>query len=143
MLDVLAREGADPGKVAIGHADVAMDIKLDYCLEIPRRGAYVEFANFGHEFYVDRAHRAFLRGPFATDVQRVRAIKALIEAGFLSNILISTDICHKSLLHRYGGWGYEHILTNIVPMLREYGLSDLHVNALLRDNPQRLLDITR
>ena len=143
VLDVLTREGADLGRVAIDHVDVAMEIKLHYCLEIARRGAFVEFDNFGHEFYVDQAHRDFLPGPFATDVQRVQTIKALIEMGFLANILISTDICHKSLLHRYGGWGYDHILTNIVPMLGEYGLSDAQVSALLRDNPQRFLEITR
>ena len=142
VLDILAREGADLDRVAIDHVDVAMDINLDYCLEISRRGAYVEFDNFGHEFYVDRVHRAFLPGPFATDVQRVQAIKALIEAGHLSKILLATDICHKSLLHRYGGWGYDHILTNIVPMMRDYGLSDAEINALLRENPQRLLDIS-
>jgi len=141
VLDILERSGADLHKVAIGHADVAMDIKLDYCREIARRGAYVQFDNFGHEFYVDKRDRKFIPGPFARDTERVQAVKELLDSGFLSSVLVSTDICHKCLLHRYGGWGYDHILTNIVSMMSEYGITDQQIDVLLRDNPRDFLDI--
>ena len=139
-LDILVSNGAKPKKIAINHVDVAIDINLDYCKEICKRGAYAQFDNFGHEFYVDKSERKFLPGPFATDVQRVDAMKKLIDLGFLSNILVSGDICHKSLLHRYGGWGYDHILTNIVPMMKDKGMTDKQINVLLKENPKNFLD---
>ena len=68
-------------------------------------------------------------------------MKLLIDGGYLSNILISCDVCLKTLLHRYGGWGYDHILTNIVPMMQDEGITEKQVVTLLRENPKRFLDI--
>jgi len=140
VLDIMEENGADLHKVSINHVDVAMDIKLDYCIEIVKRGAYTEFDNFGHEFYVNREDRKFLPGPFATDYQRVVVIKSLIDAGFLSNILISTDICHKCLLHKYGGWGYDHILNNIIPMMEDVGITHEQAMTMMKENAKKFLD---
>jgi phosphotriesterase-related protein len=139
-LKILLENGAAAAKVSVNHVDVAMGINLDYIKGLAKAGACVEFDNFGHEFYIDKRSRKFLPGPFATDVQRIQAIVALIEAGYLSNILISSDICHKSLLHRYGGWGYDHVLTNVIPMLLEYGVTAEQVRTLTEENPRRFLD---
>jgi phosphotriesterase-related protein len=139
-LDILTSNGANPRKVSIGHADVALEINVDYCKKVAARGAFVEFDNFGHEFYVNKADRQFIPGPFATDLQRVQALKELIAAGFLRQVLLAVDICHKSLLHHYGGWGYDHILTNVVPMMLENGITAEQVDILLRQNPRAFLD---
>jgi phosphotriesterase-related protein len=139
-LKILTQNGADVHKVSINHVDVAMDINLDYIKTIAEKGAFVEFDNFGHEFYVDRRSRKFLPGPFATDVQRIKAIVSLIEADFLKSILISSDICHKSLLHRYGGWGYDHVPYNVIPMLHEFGLNNEQIRTITRENPCRFLN---
>jgi len=100
----------------------------------------LEYSNPEHCFYVDRRSRKFLPGPFATDVQRIRAIVSLIEADFLKSILISSDICHKSLLHRYGGWGYDHVPYNVIPMLHEFGLNNEQIRTITRENPCRFLN---
>jgi phosphotriesterase-related protein len=139
-LGILENAGANVGKVCIGHADVSMDIQLDYCEEIARRGAYVGFDNFGHEFYVNKPDRLFSPGTFATDIQRVKALTHLLDAGYLRNILISVDVCHKCLLHKYGGWGYDHILTNIVPMMLEEGITQQQIDVLMKNNPRLFLD---
>ena len=139
-LNILIDNGANPSKIAINHVDTAIEISIDYCKEICNKGAYAQFDCFGHEFYVDKSERQLLRGPFATDIQRVTAIKELIDMGFLNNIMISTDICHKSLLHSYGGWGYDHILTNIVPMMEEKGLNSQQIDTFIKENPKKFLD---
>ena len=74
-----------------------------------------------------------------SDGQRVNAIVALIEEGFLSQILISSDMCRKHRLWHYGGPGYAHILENVVPLMREKGVSEEHIHTLLVENPKRLL----
>ena len=35
--------------------------------------------------------------------------------------------------------GYDHILSNVVPMLRQEGFGDSEIDDLLRNNPARLL----
>lgn len=141
-LDILAGNGADLGKVAVDHVDVAFTINIDYATEIARRGAWIEFDNFGHEFYLGKRDRKFIPRPFALDVQRIEALQKLVAKGYLNQILLSCDICHKTLLHRYGGWGYDHILTHIVPMLDELGgLSSDQIRALVEENPRRFYDV--
>ena len=52
--------------------------------------------------------------------------------------LLSHDIATKHRLHAYGGLGYDHLITNVVPRLRRRGLSDADVETLIVDNPARL-----
>jgi phosphotriesterase-related protein len=75
----------------------------------------------------------------ATDIQRVREICNLVEKGHVARILVSGDICHKNMLHAYGGWGYDHVITNVIPMFLEHGLSRANVKALTEDNPRKFL----
>jgi phosphotriesterase-related protein len=135
---ILAGNGADPGKICINHIDV--DIRLDYLKELLDQGVYIEFDNFGKEFYADRRHRSVLRGLFARDIDRVRAIKALIDCGYGSRLLVSNDVCLKTCLHRYGGWGYDHVIANIVPMMEDEGITPVQIRTLFCDNPAAFLD---
>ncbi len=139
IIDILIGEGVPPEKISINHVDVEIDI--DYCSGIAEKGAFFEFDDFGKEYYIDRPDRGFAGGVFARDIERVRALKILIDKGHLGNILISCDICLKTLLHRYGGWGYDHILTHIVPMMHEVGISDEEIESMIRDNPHRFVAV--
>jgi phosphotriesterase-related protein len=140
-IDILCKNGADPRKISINHVDVAMEINSKYISEIITREAYAEFDNFGHQFYVDKRSRLFLPGPMATDMQRIRSLIDLVEKGHIDHILLSNDLCHKNLLHAYGGWGYDHLLANVIPMLHEYGLSGDQVKVLTEENPRRFLSV--
>jgi len=138
VIKILTEHGAPVNKICINHIDV--DLKLDYMKALLHQGVYIEFDNFGKEFYADRRHKSVLKGLFARDIERVRAIKELIADGYLSQILISNDVCLKTCLHRYGGWGYDHMLTNIIPMMEDEGLSKAQINVLMCDNPAVFLD---
>jgi len=138
VVNILTEHGAAAEKICINHIDV--DIKMDYIKDLLNLGVYVEFDNFGKEFYADKRDRSVLRGLFARDIERVRAIKQLIDAGFLSKILISNDVCLKTCLHRYGGWGYDHVLTNIIPMMEDEGITSEQIKILMCRNPAEFLD---
>lgn len=135
---ILTENGALPGKVCICHIDV--DIKMAYIEAILKTGVFVEFDNFGKEYYIDKRNRGFAGRLFARDTERVKAIKELIDLGFTDRIMVSCDICLKTLLHTYGGWGYDHILTNIVPMMQEAGITDDQINTIINKNPKNFLD---
>lgn len=138
-LEFAVKKGANPQKICINHVDVKLD--MEYITSILELGAMVEFDNFGKEFYVDKPYRSLLKGSFATDRERVAALKHLVDRGFLTRILVSNDICLKTLTHYYGGWGYDHILTNIYPMMLDYGITEEQADTILKDNPARFLDI--
>jgi phosphotriesterase-related protein len=131
--------GVPPHKISINHIDVEID--LAYCMQLCATGAFIEFDDFGKEYTIDKRDRGFAGGVFARDIERVRAVKALVDAGYLHNLLLANDVCLKTLLHKYGGWGYDHVLTHIVPMLIEEGLSEAQIDVLLRENPRRFLDV--
>jgi phosphotriesterase-related protein len=75
------------------------------------------------------------------DAIRLRAIRGLIDRGHLDQVLISHDICYRSRLVRWGGHGYGHIFANVVPLMRRRGFSEREIQAILVDNPRRLLTI--
>ena len=73
------------------------------------------------------------------DATRLRHIRTLIAHGHLERVVISHDICYVSRLMRFGGHGYGHIFRNVVPMMRRRGFSEAEIDAILVDNPRRLL----
>jgi len=131
ILDVLEAEGVDLRRVALSHMDEQLD--HDYHRSLAGRGAWLSFDTLGSE-------ETF--GPNAkepTDDQRVDALLRLLDAGWSGQILLSQDVCTKLQLLRFGGKGYSHVLTAIVPRLRAAGLGQATISELLVDNPRRFL----
>lgn len=135
--DILLRAGVAPEKICISHIDV--ENREDYIFALLEKGVYVEFDNFGKEYYIRREVRNSGYGLFVHDTDRVTLLKKLLDAGYGRQILLSCDVCLKNLLHTYGGWGYDHVLTNIVPMMEDEGITDEQIQMLLVENPARWL----
>jgi phosphotriesterase-related protein len=132
-LNILEGEGANPSQVVICHSDVNMN--PNYMITIMKRGAFIEFDNFGKEFWIPVEKRNFVGGNFATDRDRVQVIHKLVDLGYQNRLLITNDICLKAMLHAYGGWGYDHILSNIVPMFIDNGIEEKIVWEIIKKNP--------
>ncbi len=137
--DILLGLGVSPEKITICHIDV--ENRRDYIHALLERGVFVEFDNFGKEYYVPESSRRLGYGPFVNDGDRVKLIHELISEGYLGQLLISCDVCLKSLLVSYGGHGYAHVLENIVPRLYEEGVTPEEVSVMLKDNPARFLNV--
>ena len=135
-IDLLLENGVDPVKIVVCHLDVEPD--LDYMKAAFNKGVFVEFDNFGKEFVIDPAERGFAGGIFIRDLDRIQIIKELIESGFHRQILITNDICLKTMLCSYGGWGYAHILKNIVPLMQSEGLAQDMIDLIILENPKSL-----
>ncbi|XP_051872720.1 phosphotriesterase-related protein isoform X2 [Pristis pectinata] len=74
-----------------------------------------------------------------TVMSHLDRIRFLVEEGYEDKLLISHDIHTKNRLVKYGGHGYSHILTNIVPKMNQRGLTQCVVDKILVENPKRWL----
>ena len=135
---ILLDAGVKPQEIAISHIDVTND--EEYIYKLLKMGVYIEFDNFGKEYYVNREVRNSGYGLFVHDTDRVALLKRLIDDGYKNQILLSCDVCLKTCLRTYGGWGYDHVLKNIVPMMEDEGISNEDINLMLIDNPANFLD---
>ena len=132
ILDILTREGMKPEKVCIDHVDVLL--RPDYIRGLLKRGCYVEFDDFGKEFYVNRERR------FAYDLERIELLKTLIDEGYAKQILVCNDICLKTMWKKFGGLGYAHILRTVKDMAIENGISEATYMSLLTDNVRNFIN---
>ena len=135
--DILLNAGVSPDRICISHIDV--ENREDYIHALLQKGVYVEFDNFGKEYYIRREVRNSGYGCFVHDTQRVSLVKKLIDMGYLNQLLLTCDLCLKNLLHCYGGWGYDHVLTNIVPMMEDEGITTEQIQTMLVKNPANWL----
>ena len=56
-----------------------------------------------------------------------------------SQVLMAHDVCSKHRLKQYGGHGFDHIATRIVPRMRARGISEEDIRMVMVDNPTRML----
>uniref|UniRef100_A0A5F9D2K5 N-acetyltaurine hydrolase n=1 Tax=Oryctolagus cuniculus TaxID=9986 RepID=A0A5F9D2K5_RABIT len=66
-------------------------------------------------------------------------VRLLVEEGYEDRILVAHDIHTKHRLMKYGGHGYSHILTNIVPKMLLRGITENALHKILIENPKRWL----
>jgi predicted metal-dependent phosphotriesterase family hydrolase len=126
QLDLLEEEGVDPKRVVVGHCDHLLD--PDYHEAILRRGAYVEYDNVGNPATLP-------------DSQKVALLVKLLRKGYVSQILLSMDACLRSRLHAWGGHGLDYLSRTFLPALREAGVGDEDIHAIMVENPARVLAV--
>ena len=131
IIDILTQEGASPEKICIDHIDVKL--RPNYIRDLLKLGVYVEFDNFGKEFFSNGDRR------FAYDLERISLLKVLIEEGNANKILVCNDICLKTMWKKFGGLGYAHILRDIKDMAIKSGIGAEVYNSILTDNVRNFL----
>ena len=135
IIKVIEKIGVDLTLVVIGHIERTVR-DLNNKIELAKTGCFLEYDLFGREGYYPRHDRII---DLPNDTQRVNEIIELIEKGCLYQILISHDICTKQQRRTYGGWGYDHILRNVLPLMKDKGMKSEQINTILIENPKKLL----
>lgn len=131
VLETLTGAGLAPERVVFSNVDgYARDLAA--LRELADAGATLKWC-FGYE----APPRPGLAT--ATDAERADAVVTLLAEGHARQVL-ACGIWTPAALHAHGGWGYDHLPVDIVPMLRERGLDDAALEGLLVDEPRRLLD---
>ena len=131
VVEVLREEGADLTKVVIGHAGDSND--LDYLKELADTGAILGMDRFGLDAYNSTA-------------ERVGTVAALCEQGYADRMVLSHDAsCFidwfgpdpEALRGMAPNWNFRHISDDVLPALRELGVTDAQLHQMLVDNPRR------
>lgn len=130
QLQILEEEGADPGRIVIGHSDSYP--RMDHYLELLERGASIEFDFLGMAFEPTEKYG---------EARVVDLLLELLSRGYGDRILLSQDVCHNSQLRCYEGNGYTYLHTTFLPRLRERGVAEAEITRLTVDNPRRVLTV--
>lgn len=130
---IFAEEGVDLSRVIIGHSGDSSD--LDYLKGLMARGSTIGMDRFG----IDQIT------PFE---QRVDTVAALCREGFAGQMVLSHDASAN-----FGGfpgtderaaampnWHYNHIHDDVLPALRDRGVSQAQIDQMLVDNPRRIFE---
>jgi len=133
-LGILEKAQADLSRVIVCHTDARVDVS--YLRAIIARGSYAELDHFGKDFYFTES--GFLMD---RDMDRVLAVRQLVEDGRAERVLVSQDVCLRTDLVAYGGFGYGHILEHIVPLMKRNGISADAIRTIMVENPKRFLDV--
>ena len=133
LAEFVEKEGGDLAHTIMCHicrtiSDVAAVIDL------AQTGIWLEYDLFGLENSYYPYNPSF---DMPNDGGRMAHVLALVAAGHQDQVLLSHDIAYKTSLVAYGGYGYHHLLLNVVPRLRAKGLDDAGLRRLLVENPAR------
>ncbi|MEW2071615.1 phosphotriesterase [Streptomyces sp. NPDC007346] len=131
VLDLLAEEGADLTRVAVGHCD-ALSPRPDDLEPLLERGVFVQFDQLGRLPSVRSV---------SDDQDVATAVLELARRGHAGRLLLSQGVHTKAQLLAYGGGGYGFVLQQFVPYLRMLGADDALVESLTVRNPRHLLTI--
>ena len=134
IIEELRISGADLKRTIICHIDRTVDNKV-VLRKMLESGCVLEYDLFGTE----HSYNAFKIGvDMPNDSVRLKWLNWIIDEGYANQILISHDIFFKQQLVRFGGHGYGHILSNVVPMMQEKRINEENINRILIENPKRL-----
>jgi phosphotriesterase-related protein len=129
---VFADEGVDLSRVVIGHSGDTTD--LDYLGELLQAGSTLGMDRFGVDAY-------------CTTEKRIETVARLCESGWAQAIVLSHDAgCHMDwfdddFLHQVQpNWNFLHISHDVLPAMRQRGLSEEQITAMMVDTPRRILD---
>lgn len=132
VLDIVEEEGGDPWHTVLCHMNPSGE-DVAYQTSLAARGAFLEYDMVGMDYwYADQQVQC------PSDEENARAIKRLIDAGFLGNLLLSQDVFLKMMLTHYAGFGYAYIQRHFLPRLRRHGVTNHEIATLMVANPRRV-----
>jgi phosphotriesterase-related protein len=129
---VLIDEGADPHRVVLGHSGDSDD--ADQLQELAEMGFILGMDRFGLDYAITAERRAGI-------------VIELCRRGFSKSMVLSHDAaCHIDWVDDeirpivLPNWHYGHIHQNVLPALREGGVTGEQIDDMLVGNPRRYFE---
>jgi phosphotriesterase-related protein len=135
QMRIFEEEGVDSAKVQIAHTGDTDD--LDYILRLLARGCYIGMDRYGLDIYLP------------TDKRNVTML-ALLERGYADRMFISQDYCSTIdwfpreiqdylKANEVPDWSMTFLFEEVIPELKERGMTDEQLDQMMVENPQRWL----
>ncbi len=127
---IFAEEGVDLSRVIIGHSGDTTD--LDYLEELIAAGSYIGMDRFGLDNILSFE-------------DRVDTVAKMCARGHADKMVLSHDAsCHIDWLPEEAlpvvlpNWHYLHIHNDVLPALRQRGVTEDQITTMLVDNPRAI-----
>lgn len=131
---IFEEEGVDLSRVVIGHSGDSTD--LAYLEALVERGSYIGMDRFGVDVLLPLE-------------ERVDVVARMCERGHADKMVLSHDAaCHMDwfpedlMAAAAPNWHFLHITNDVVPALKERGVTDEQIRTMLVDNPRRIFETT-
>jgi phosphotriesterase-related protein len=128
---LLAGEGVDPHRVVLAHSGDTTD--ADHLCELAEAGFVLGMDRFGIDTTLGFE-------------ERVAVVAELVRRGHAGSMVLAHDAaCYIDWLapglreHILPRWHYGHLHADVLPALRERGVTDADLTTMLVDNPRRWL----
>lgn len=127
QVQIFNDHGVPLDSIILCHIDRKLD---DFAaqFEIAKTGVYLEFDTIG-------------RFKYHSDEEEAAFIVKMVEHGYEDRILLSLDTTRERLKSYGGSIGLDYILTNFIPLLKSYGLSDNMIEKFTISNPAKAFTI--
>jgi phosphotriesterase-related protein len=129
---VFQEEGVDLTRVVIGHSGDTTDIA--YLEKLIVNGSYIGMDRFGIDVLL----------PFE---DRVNTVAKMCELGHADRMVLSQDAaCFNDWLPEAAlptvlpNWHYMHIHNDVIPALKQRGVTDRQIETMLVDNPRKIFE---
>ena len=129
---IFSEEGVDLSRVIIGHSGDTTDV--GYLEELIGNGSYIGMDRFGLDLFL----------PFE---DRVDTVARLCERGHADKMVLSHDaMCFNDWLPEatvpvvLPNWHYLHIHNDVLPALKQRGVTDEQITTMLVDNPRKIFE---
>jgi phosphotriesterase-related protein len=130
---IFADEGVDLERVIIGHSGDSNDV--EYLEALIAAGSYIGMDRFGLEYI----------SPFE---DRVAIVAEMCARGHAERMVLSHDTFafndwfSQQTMRERTNWHYLHIAQDVLPALREKGVTEAQIDAMLVENPRRIFENT-
>jgi phosphotriesterase-related protein len=124
-------EQVDPSRIVLGHSGDSTD--CDYLAELADEGFVLGMDRFGLHLDV-------------TFEQRAATLVEMCRRGYAGSMVLSQDAsCYidwidPQALPLLPQWHYLHLGDEVLPYVKEFGVSEQQIRTMLEDVPRRLLD---
>ncbi|MEW6128380.1 MAG: phosphotriesterase-related protein [Acidobacteriota bacterium] len=130
---IFEEEGVNLSRVIIGHSGDTTD--LDYLEKLMASGSYIGMDRFGIDTLL----------PFE---DRVTTVAELCKRGFADKMVLSQDAaCFNDWLPEEAlpvilpKWHFLHIHNDVIPALKEQGVTAEQIHTMLVDNPRKIFEV--
>ncbi|HEX5731452.1 MAG TPA: phosphotriesterase-related protein [Blastocatellia bacterium] len=128
---IFDEEGVDLSRVVIGHSGDTTD--TDYLEELIANGSYIGMDRFGIDMLLSFE-------------DRVNTVARMCERGHADHMVLSQDAaCYNDWLPAnvdqiLPRWNFLHIHNDVIPALKERGVTDEQINTMLIENPRKIFE---